>query len=105
MIFKHGKNKEFILKIFVCLLPLFTLFRMSEIMTREKDYFILSYAILLGYVIDSLNSKELRKSMIFFVFSLCVYGYFRLLFGFNGDMLYREYRLWPFVDGCSFFDF
>ncbi|MFS2764359.1 EpsG family protein [Parabacteroides merdae] len=105
VIFKHGKNKEFILKIFVCLLPLFTLFRMSEIMTREKDYFILSYAILLGYVIDSLNSKGLRKSMIFFIFSLCIYGYFRLLFGFNGDMLYREYRLWPFVDGCSFFDF
>lgn len=95
-------KRQLILKLFLCLLPLFTLFRGSEILTREKDYFILTYAIIVGYILDSNVRKDNKKMIFAFVVLLCVYGYFRLLFGFNGDMLYREYRLWPLVEHCHF---
>lgn len=95
-------KRQLILKLFLCLLPLFTLFRGSEILTREKDYFILTYAIIVGYILDTNLRKNNKRLIFIFVVLLCVYGYFRLLFGFNGDMLYREYRLWPFVEHCSF---
>lgn len=102
---KLGLNqpkRQLILKLFLCLLPLFTLFRGSEILTREKDYFILTYAIIVGYILDSNVRKDIKKIIYAFVVSLCVYGYFRLLFGFNGDMLYREYNFWPLVEHCRF---
>lgn len=95
-------KRQLILKLFLCLLPLFTLFRGSEILTREKDYFILTYAIIVGYILDSNVRKDIKKIIYAFVVSLCVYGYFRLLFGFNGDMLYREYKFWPLVEHCRF---
>lgn len=97
------QDRQLMVKLFLCLLPLFTLFRGSEILTREKDYFTLVYAVLIGYILDLKISTSSKTMIKFFFVLLCIYGYFRLLFGFNGDMLYQEYRMWPFVQKCSFF--
>lgn len=99
----YDPKKQLIIKMFLCLLPLFTLFRGSEVLSREKDYFILSYAVLTGYIVETptcLNRNLIKN----FVIALCVFGYFRYIAAFNNYLLIRTYQLWPLVDGCSFFE-
>lgn len=89
---QDNKHAEFIIKIFVILLPLFTLFRGYEILTREKDYFIFSYAIILGYLCKIYNKKyNLIIQMI--VTLVCFFGFCRFIILFdNGDMIpYESY--------------
>ena len=81
-----NKNTEFILKLFVILLPLFTLFRGYEILTRFKDYFILSYPIILGYLC-LIDEKKMQTILNIGIVSVCLFGYFRFLILFDGGAL------------------
>ena len=80
------KNVEFILKLFVILLPLFTLFRGYEILTRFKDYFIMTYPIILGYLC-MIDEKKMRKILQIGTVSVCLFGYIRYLILFDGGAL------------------
>ncbi len=85
---------------FLCLLPLFTLFRGSEILTREKDYFTIYYAVVIGYLIDRL--PRYRTAIYLCTLLICAFGYYRyaILFDKGGLLLYKS---WLFEQGYSFF--
>ncbi len=86
------KYAEFILKLFVCLLPIFTLLRGYEILTREKDYFTFTFGIVLGYLC-LINNKKYLGTVQISTLIVCAYGFFRfiLLFDNGGMMPYESY--------------
>ena len=91
-IIEQDKNAEFIIKLFVILLPLFTLFRGYEILTREKDYFLFTYAVILGYLCKMYNK---RYSFVIqtVVTIVCFLGFFRYIAMFDdgGLLPYQTY--------------
>ncbi|WP_143745086.1 EpsG family protein [Megasphaera cerevisiae] len=84
-----NKNSEFIIKLFLCLLPIFTLLREYDILTREKDFFTLTFAIILGYLCQ-INDKRQKILVQLGTIIICAYGFFRfiLLFDDGGMMPY-----------------
>lgn len=93
-------KKQIVVWMFLCILPLFTLFRSSEILTREKDYFTIFYAVIIGYMIDSNENRRLL--MYLATFAVCAFGYYRFVLLFDGgDML--NYESWLFNPKYSFF--
>lgn len=85
---------------FLCLLPLFTLLRGSEILTREKDYFLIYYAVIIGYLIDRLPNY--RRLIYASVTLLCAFGYYRYVILFDGGH-FLTYQSWLFDPQYSFF--
>ena len=87
-----GVKSEFIIKLFIFLLPIFTLFRGYEILTREKDFFTITYAIILGYLCK-INKNKYSKIVQFGTVIVCAYGFFRFIILFdNGAMMpYESY--------------
>lgn len=85
---------------FLCLLPLFTLFRGSEILTREKDYFLIYYAVIIGYLIDKLPQH--RKLIYTFITLLCAFGYYRYVILFDNGAFLR-YESWLLNPNYSIF--
>ncbi len=88
----NNKN-EIMIKLFLLLLPLFTIFRGIEVLTRLKDYFIISIAVILGNVFPK-NSK-LNTLFTYGVIIYCIICYFRFIFLFdNGALLpYESYLI------------
>lgn len=85
---------------FLCLLPLFTLLRGSEILTREKDYFVIFYAVIIGMLIDRIPQK---KSLLYIgITLLCAFGYYRYVISFDGGH-FLTYTSWMFDHHYSFF--
>lgn len=85
---------EFFIKIFLCLWPIFTVFGGMEIVTREKDYFILSYGVLLCYLIQ-MRKRRYRQIIILGTIAICCFEYFRYIIMFdNGHFL--NYQSWLF---------
>lgn len=93
----HG---EFVIKLFLCLLPLFTLLRASEILTREKDYFTITYGFIAGMLCLVLPKKA--GMVRFFVALVCAMGFIRFFIVFDGGEL-MDYTMWLFESKCSFF--
>ena len=93
-IINTSKDSELILKLFVILLPVFTLLRGYGILTRIKDYFIFTYGIILGYLC-LMDNKKYEFIVQIFTIIICAYGYFRFIFLFDGgDMIpYDTYIL------------
>lgn len=85
---------------FLCLLPLFTLFRGSEILTREKDYFLIYYAVIIGYLIDKL--PQYRRFIYSMVTLVCAFGYYRFVILFDAGH-FLTYHSWLFDYNYSFF--
>ena len=89
---EQDKNAEFIIKLFVILLPLFTLFRGYEILTREKDYFLFTYAVILGYLCKMYDKKYsfIIQTVVTIV---CFLGFYRYILAFdNGGFIpYQTY--------------
>lgn len=56
---QRGKEARLAIQIFLVSIPMFTLFREWIIFTREKDYFILMYGILFGYILDGKTTMPL----------------------------------------------
>lgn len=95
-----GKQTKTIIWLFLCLLPLFTLLRGSEVLTREKDYFTILYAVILGHIIDCKPAK--RWLITSFVLILCAFGYYRFIIMFDGG-LFLHYQSWLFNPDYHFF--
>lgn len=89
-------HAEFILKLLLILLPLFTLFRGLEILTREKDYFTFTYAVVLYYLANIKNGTY-RIVTEWAMILVCAFGFFRFiyLFDFGHFMHYRSWLLDP----------
>lgn len=49
---KHQDEVGLVLRLFVLVIPIFTLCSNWIVMTREKDYFVLMYGILIGYILE-----------------------------------------------------
>ncbi|MFR8238246.1 MAG: EpsG family protein [Dorea sp.] len=49
---KRGKEVKLVLQLLLVAIPMFTLFKDWIVLTREKDYFVMMYGILLGYILD-----------------------------------------------------
>lgn len=91
-IVKIDNHSKFIIKMFLILLPIFTLFRGYESLTRVKDYFTLTYPILLGYICLIDNCKRLQLVQII-TLVFCAFGFFRFIILFDsGAMIpYESY--------------
>jgi len=89
---KINKDSEFIIKLFLCLLPIFTLLRGYTILTREKDFFTLTFAIILNYLCQ-INKKKYSLVIQIVTIMVCAYGFFRfiILFDNGGMMPYDSY--------------
>jgi len=91
-IVKTNKDSEFIIKLFLCLLPIFTLLRGYNILTREKDFFTITFAIVLNYLCQ-INQKKYSIIIQIVTIMICAYGFFRfiILFDNGGMMPYDSY--------------
>lgn len=85
------ENNTIIIKLFVVMLPLFTLFRSVEILTRLKDYFIITYGILLASICNPKRSKEFIYITIVLYF--CLFTFIRFIVLFDGGAMipYESY--------------
>jgi hypothetical protein len=100
-IVKTHKYAPLVIKLFLILLPIMTLFRGTLIFRRELDYFIPTYAFILGYICDVYKSK--KWVMIFGAAIICLYGYLRFIYLFDNRGLI-PYRSWMDIPGASFFN-
>lgn len=80
---KANANAATMIKLFLCLLPVFTLFRNYEILTRIKDYFTLSYGFVLSYL-GMIKKGKFREFVYLAVGLWCGFGYFRFITLFDG---------------------
>lgn len=49
---KRQREVKLVLQLFILTIPIFTLFSNWIVMTREKDYFVMMYGILFGYMLE-----------------------------------------------------
>lgn len=56
---EHKKEAELSLQLFLMAIPMFTLFKEWIVLTREKDYFVLMYGLILGYIIEGRTTSQL----------------------------------------------
>jgi len=83
-----------IIKVFMCLWPILTVFGGFSIITREKDYFIMSYGIIMCYVIVSSKKKEAYIWLAGMI-AICAFEFFRYIILFdNGGFI--PYQSWLF---------
>jgi hypothetical protein len=98
---KSHKYAPLIIKLFLIILPIVTLFRGTIILTRVMSFFIPTYAFILGYICDVNKSK--KWIIIIGVAIVCLYGYLRQAYFFSeGDLL--PYRSWLNVPNVSMFN-
>jgi hypothetical protein len=85
-IMEQDENAEFIVKIFLWLLPLFAICGASVLVTRFKDYFTITYGIIIMYLIQIL--KGYKKYLIQTVaLVVCAFGFFRYIILFDSGAL------------------
>lgn len=97
--YAHG---EFTIKLFVAMLPLFTLFSGYAILTRLKDYFVLSYGLILGYV-AYMDARKRAPLIEIAVIGVSLLGYLRFIYLFD-DGAMNPYESFAFVEGVSIFE-
>ena len=112
------------LRLFLVAIPMFTLFKDWIILTREKDYFVLMYGLILGYIldadgivkgmedgmlspddIDSINVLNLYRNeqiLAIGVFAACLIGMVRYALVFDGGAL-MHYESFIFKEGAHLF--
>lgn len=59
---KRKKEVQLVLQLFLVAIPMFTLFKDWIIVTRIKDYFVLTYGLILGYIIDGGTTSVLEDN-------------------------------------------
>jgi hypothetical protein len=79
---------ETMVKIFLCLLPIFTLFRNYEILTRIKDYFTISYGFILSYI-ATIQKGRFRFITYTLTAMWCAFGFFRFIMLFDGGAMLK----------------
>ncbi len=85
-IIKVHPDAETMIKLFLCLLPIFTLFRNYEILTRIKDYFTLSYGFIISYFCMIRNGR-MRELIYLVLVAWCGLGFFRFISLFDGGAM------------------
>jgi hypothetical protein len=94
-------KSDIMIKMFICLLPIFTLFRNYILLTRIKDYFTISYGFILSYLCMIRDGKY--KQLVYLAtIGWCGFGYFRYINAFDAGAL-KRYTMNIFL-GRSFFD-
>ena len=73
-------------KLFICLLPIFTLFRNYEILTRLKDYFTISYGFIISYI-ASIQKGRFRFITYCATAAWCAFGFLRFIALFDGGAM------------------
>lgn len=93
-IIQIDENASFILKLFVVLLPLFTILGENIVATRFKDYFTITYGIILLYLCK-IKQGRLKLLVQCGTILVCSYGYIRYLrlFDQGGLMPYTSYLI------------
>lgn len=100
-ILKENEKEKLIIKLVVITIPIFTLLSNWIVMTREKDYFVLLYGIIIGYICKSdipANTKMLVKLG---TLAVCLVGMVRYVLVFDGGVL-MDFTSFIFK-GCSIF--
>ncbi|MBR5156071.1 MAG: EpsG family protein [Clostridia bacterium] len=82
-------QSDMMIKLFLCLLPIFTLFRNYEILTRWKDYFTISYGFLFSYL-AGIQNRRYRRAVMYFVILWVGIGFFRYINVFD-EGIFRSY--------------
>lgn len=85
------KYGDFIVKIFLVMLPLVTLFSGVIILRRELDYFFFTYGIIGGYICDV--RPKIKSLIIAAYIAISYYGYQRYLTNFDQGGLI-PYQTW-----------
>lgn len=89
-----NSKTRIIIQLFMALWPLLTVFGSVEIITREKDYFIMSYGLLICYLVNS--SKGIKRyALVLGCIVLCAFEFFRFIVLFDGGGLI-PYQSWLF---------
>ncbi len=87
-IIKAHPNADTMIKLFVCLLPIFTLFRNYEILTRMKDYFTISYGFIISYIC-TVQKGRFRFIAYCATVAWCGFGFFRFITLFDAGAMKR----------------
>jgi len=93
-------NSEMMIKMFICLLPIFTLFRNYEILTRWKDYFTISYGFIFAYL-SGIREKKYQSLIMVVLVLWCGFGYLRYITLFDKGLL--KYYIPVYRYGVPFF--
>lgn len=119
---KRKKEATLAIQLFMAAIPIFTLLSNWIVMTRVKDYVVLMYGVLFGYMIDSkdncvLTEQEARKRLMYGgrmkvsknrifislgIVVLCYIGMMRYVMVFDGGVL-KNFVSFLFVDGTHIF--
>lgn len=119
---RKQKEMQLVLRLFVFTIPIFTLLSNWIVMTREKDYFVLMYGILFGYMLEGKTTTPVRYDkygkniyqgsdhagwgnahMIFLaLFAACFIGMARYVMVFDGGVL-KEFTSF-ITQGVSIFN-
>lgn len=90
-------QSDMMIKLFLCLLPIFTLFRNYDILTRWKDYFTISYGFILSYI-AGIRDRKYRRAVMYFVILWVGFGYFRFIHLFDNGLLENYFPVRGYVD-------
>ena len=83
-------ESDTMIKLFLCLLPIFTLCRNYEILTRIKDYFTISYGFIIAYIANMQKGKY--RFITYTLTALwCAFGFLRFVTLFDGGAM-KRYR-------------
>lgn len=97
---EYDDIKDLMIKCFWTILPLYTVFSNYDALIRFKYYFIMSYAFIIMYVMDSL--KKYKKIVTVLTIIICLAGMAKYALQFSyGDLI--DYRSWLFRKGVSIF--
>lgn len=87
---KENDNFDFILKLFFILYILYSfLGGFNDVVVRERDYFILTYGILLNWLIE-VDNYRYRLPILLILISLCGHRYFSYIINFDNGHLSKN---------------
>lgn len=103
LIVEKGRKAIVALQLMIFTIPIFTLFSNWIVLTREKDYFVLLYGVLLGYIVtsDKLNYKTKQTLKICILLAAFI-GMVRYVLVFDGGALFHFTSF--IFKGCSIFN-
>ena len=81
-------ESDTMIKLFLCLLPIFTLCRNYEILTRIKDYFTISYGFIIVYIAN-IGKGKYRFITYTLTTLWCAFGFLRFISLFDGGAMLR----------------
>lgn len=106
---ERTKESQLVLRLFLLTIPIFTLLSNWIVMTREKDYFVLMYGVLFGYILEggttniiqynedgylfknssSVNGSSNAILISIAIFIVCFIGMTRYVLRFDGGVLWH----------------